>query len=231
MLLAAIPHVPVLAGDARPQLRRGVQIFLAEKQFHGLGELEVTDVMRVGVAGLATLMTLGMSDFYFDHVHTIILHASNITMPRQTSIAPGAVIEEEIEALGDAWYRGPVRLVWPEVAEALREPWCGQNVVFHEFAHQLDMMNGSANGVPPLPKELQKPWAEVMDREFRRLRKANRCRRDTVLDPYGASGPEEFFAVTTEAFFDAPRDLRAENPELYDLFARYYRQDPAGRAP
>lgn len=111
----------------------------------------------------------------------------------------------------------------------MREPWCGCNLVFHEFAHQLDMINGDADGVPPLPAELRQPWADVMAKEYRRLTKASRRRRDTLLDPYGATEPAEFFAVTTEAFFDAPTDLRDEHPGLYDLFRRYYGQDPAER--
>jgi Mlc titration factor MtfA (ptsG expression regulator) len=228
-ILEAIPHVPILAAQARPELRQAVQIFLAEKTFYGHGDLMVTDAMRVTVAGLASLMTLGMPGFYFDHVNSIILHASIITAPRRTPIAPEAVIEEEIEELGDAWYRGPVRLLWPEIQEDLRQPWHGNNLVIHEFAHQLDMMNGTADGVPVLADELRAPWEKVMHREYRRLIKASRRRRETLIDPYGAEAPEEFFAVTSEAFFDAPLDLRAEHRELYELFAKYYRQDPAAR--
>ena len=89
------------------------------------------------------------------------------------------------------------------------------------------MLNGEADGVPNLPRELREPWAKVMHKEYRRLRKKSRRGRDTLIDPYGASEPAEFFAVVTEAFFDSPRDLANEHPELYDLLRRYYRQDPA----
>jgi MtfA peptidase len=228
-VLGAIPHVPILAGTHRAELADAVKIFVAEKQFFGAADLEVTDRMRVTVAGLASLLTLGMPDFFFDHVSSIILHRSTIRAPKNIPIAAGAILEDEIEELGDATYRGPVRLVWPQIEEDLREPWCGRNLVFHEFAHQLDMMNGLADGVPILPGDLRKPWQAVMLAEFDKLMRATRRRRRTLIDAYGTTGPEEFFAVATETFFDAPLDLRVKHPDLYAIFVRYYRQDPAAR--
>ena len=228
-ILDAIPHVPILAGARRRELADAVKIFVAEKQFFGAKDLEVTEAMRVTVAGLASLMTLGMPEFFFDHVSSIILHRSIIRAPKKVSIGVEAMIEDEIEELGDATLHGPVRLMWPQIEEDMREPWCGRNLVFHEFAHQLDMMNGSADGVPILPRDLRKPWQSIMLAEYDKLMKATRRRRRTLIDPYGATGPEEFFAVASETFFDAPLDLRIEHPELYAIFVRYYGQDPAER--
>jgi Mlc titration factor MtfA (ptsG expression regulator) len=228
-VLDAIPHVPVLAAGRRGELGAAVRIFVAEKQFFGAPDLEVTDEMRVTVAGLASLMTLGMPDFHFDHVSSIILHRSIIKLPKKVPIGHGAILEDEVEELGDAWLHGPVRLMWPEIVEDLRDPWWGQNLVFHEFAHQLDMMNGDADGVPILPADLKKPWQSVMQREYARLTRQTRRDRQTLLDPYGTTGPQEFFAVASETFFDAPLEMRDEHPELYGLFVRYYRQDPASR--
>jgi MtfA peptidase len=228
-ILDAIPHVPILAGARRPELADAVKIFVAEKQFFGAKDLEVTDEMRVTVAALASLMTLGMPEFFFDHVSSIILHRSIIRAPKKVSIGTEAMLEDEIEELGDATLHGPVRLMWPQIEEDMREPWCGRNLVFHEFAHQLDMMNGSADGVPILPRDLRKPWQSIMLTEYDKLMRATWRRRRTLIDPYGATGPEEFFAVASETFFDAPLDLRIEHPDLYAIFVRYYGQDPAVR--
>ena len=228
--LGAIPHVPILAGTRRAELADAVKIFVAEKQFFGARDLEVDDRMRVTVAGLASLMTLGMPEFFFDHVSSIILHRSIIRSPKKVQLGSEAMLEDETPVLGDATYHGPVRLMWPQIEEDMREPWCGRNLVFHEFAHQLDMMNGSADGVADLAAcNLRKPWQTIMVAEYDKLMKATRRRRRTLIDPYGDGGPEEFFAVASETFFDAPLDLRVEHPDLYAIFVRYYGQDPAAR--
>ena len=101
------------------------------------------------------------------------------------------------------------------------------NVVLHEFAHQLDQETGEADGAPWLPRELRGVWGSVMGAAFGRLEEAERRGVETVLDPYGASDPSEFFAVATEGFFEDPVELREEDPDLYALLRRYYRQDPA----
>jgi Mlc titration factor MtfA (ptsG expression regulator) len=105
----------------------------------------------------------------------------------------------------------------------------GSNLVFHEFAHQLDMLNGAADGVPPLPKPLRDRWQQVMAAEYKRLCRAADRGRDTLIDPYGTTDPAEFFAVVTECFFDAPGDMQDRHPQLYDLMREYYQQDPARR--
>lgn len=226
-VLDAIAHVANLAPDARLRLDDRVRIFVAEMTFFGHSGLEVTDPMRVTIAGLASVLTVGWPEFHYDHVDTVILHPTPFTLPQRTSIAMGAALEEEVEHLGAAYRRGPVVLAWEEIEEDLREPWCGRNLVFHEFAHQLDMLNGDMDGVPNLTPAAAQRWATVMAREYRHLTRAARRRRQTFLDPYGATDPAEFFAVATETFFDAPQDLLAERPQLYEIMRDYFCQDPA----
>jgi hypothetical protein len=137
-------------------------------------------------------------------------------------------MEEESDRLGEAHYRGPVILSWAEIRQNALEPGYGQNLVFHEFAHQLDMLNGAFDGTPNLPTgDLAARWGRIMDDEYRRLQRAERRGQETLLDPYGATDPAEFFAVATECFFDAPRAMQRVYPDLYALFCDYYRQDPA----
>ncbi len=222
-----VGHYAVLGDAERRKLLGAVQILLAEKEWEGCRGLELVDEMRVTIAALAAILILGFDDFYFDNVQTILVYPEEYVARQQHSIG-GAVMEEDSERLGEAQYRGPVILSWKEIHENAHLPGYGTNLVFHEFAHQLDMLNGAFDGTPNLPtSELAQRWAKIMDVEYRRLQRAESRHRRTLLDPYGATDPAEFFAVTTECFFDAPQAMRDEYPALYELFRDYYRQDPA----
>ena len=223
-----VGHYEVLPAADQKKLRDAVQIMLSEKDWEGCRGLELTDDMRVTIAALAAVLILGLDDFYFDNVVTILVYPNAYVVKEERALGGGATIEGESDRLGEAHYRGPVILSWAEIHENALAPGYGQNLVFHEFAHQLDMLNGAFDGTPNLPNdELAKRWADLMDREFRRLQAAERRGRDTLLDPYGATDPAEFFAVATECFFDAPRAMQREYPPLYKLFCDYFRQDPA----
>jgi Mlc titration factor MtfA (ptsG expression regulator) len=228
ILLDRVRHDRVLPEPDRVKLRQAVQILVAEKEWEGCRGLELTDEVRVTVAALAAVLILGLEDHYFDNVQTILVYPNAFVVTEERAVADNVTVQEESDRLGEAHRRGPIILSWQEVLENAVRPGYGQNLVFHEFAHQLDMLNGDFDGTPDLPtRELRDRWAKVMDLEYRRLRRADRRHRETLLDPYGATNPAEFFAVTTECFFDAPQAMRDEYPELYELFRDYYRQDPA----
>jgi MtfA peptidase len=223
-----VGHYAVLNDAERKKLRNAVQLLIAEKDWEGCRSLELQDEMRVTIAALAAILILGFDDFYFDNVQTILVYPDEYVVKQERGLGGGASVEEESERLGEAHYRGPVILSWKEIHENARLPGYGANLVFHEFAHQLDMLNGAFDGTPNLPTgDLAERWAKIMDVEYRRLQHAERRHRQTLLDPYGATDPAEFFAVTTECFFDAPQAMHAEYPALYELFRDYYRQDPA----
>ncbi len=227
-ILDRVGHYALLPDADRPRLRAAVQIFLAEKELEGCRGLDITDKIRVTVAALASVLVLGMPNYYFDNVQSILVYPEAYVAPDQAALSGEATLYTESDRLGEAHPHGPVILAWPDVREAADRPGHGENLVFHEFAHQLDMVNGDADGVPRLEgAELRRRWEAVMEREFERLKRAADRGRRTLLDPYGATDPAEFFAVVTECFFDAPRPMRAELPELYALFRDYYRQDPA----
>lgn len=230
-ILARIPHVATLDPSDRPVHLDATRVILAETTFEGVAGLEVDETMRVTIAGLAAVLVLGLPECRFENVPSVIVSPDAYAVTHKTPLSEGVELEEVIEHLGDTQLHGAVKLSWHEIGVDLREPWAGRNLVFHEFAHQLDMLNGDADGVPLLPRELRQPWAEVMEREFAQLGRASRRRRSrTVIDPYGAEDPAEFFSVVVEAFFDAPRALQARHGELYDLLRRYFRQDPALRS-
>jgi Mlc titration factor MtfA (ptsG expression regulator) len=208
-------------------LRRQMRIFLAEKDFEGCRGLVVFEDQRVVIAAQACLMVLSMAPYCFDNVLTILVYPEAFRAPEQHPIGFDTALEDEGDRLGEAHYRGPVILSWADVKEDVSQPGYGQNLVFHEFAHQLDMLNGDADGVPALPRPLRKRWERVMAKEYERLCDAADKGVETLIDQYGATEPAEFFAVVTEEFFDDPLNLRIEHPELYALLREYFCVEPA----
>jgi Mlc titration factor MtfA (ptsG expression regulator) len=215
-----------LDADQQARLIEALRIFIAEKDFEGCKGLEVTETMRLLIAAQASLLVLGMPNYYFDNVQTVLVYPEAFRVTEQHPIAADVALHGEGDRLGEAHHRGPVILSWADVSEDIGQPGYGQNLVCHEFAHQLDMLNGEMDGVPALPRALHRRWQRVMAKEYERLSTAADLGADTLIDPYGANEPAEFFAVVTEEFFDGPLELREHHPELYGLLRDYYRVEP-----
>jgi MtfA peptidase len=210
------------------RLRDDLRIFAAEKDWEGCHGLEIDDEIKVTIAAQACILALGVEDgYYFDHVKTILVYpAAFLHSPRFQS--PYGVVNEDLALSGQAWYSGPVVLSWEEALWDGRHPGAGRNVVLHEFAHQLDALDGEMGGTPPLGgMGAQRRWTRVVDVEFHRL--VDRVKRGeaTLLDRYGASSRAEFFTVATECFFTQPGQLRDRHRELYAILRDFYHQDPA----
>lgn len=229
-LEASVPQARFLGAEERARLEDLVQVFLTEKQFEGAGGLEVTDAMRVSVAAQACMLLLGdpETDVYPDLARIVLYPAAYVAKSRSSN---GLVVEEREQVrLGESWDRGVVVLAWSAVEHGARNVQDGHNVVYHEFAHQLDQDYGDADGAPELPREMRYDrWAQALGAELATLEQAAEEGRPTLLDHYGATNPAEFFAVATEAFFEKPIQMRERKPELYAQLAAYYRQDPATR--
>lgn len=211
------------------KLRSDVQVFVAEKNWEGCGGLTMTDEVRVTVAAQACLLTLAFEDNYYDLVQSVLVYPDAYVAPNQTITKGGIVFEGDSNREGEAWYRGPVILSWSDAHAGGRRESGGHNLVFHEFAHQLDMQNGrDVDGMPPLPStERYQQWEAVIPREFEQLQM--QCSRGipTLLDCYGTTNIGEFFAVATECFFVQPRAMAHHHAELYQQFRGYFLQDPA----
>ena len=216
-----------LDDDEQARLRDALRILIDEKSWEGCKGLELTDEIRVTIAALASVLLLGLREQYYDNVLTILIYPQAFRVRQQHAVGAEVAIEGEDERLGEAHYRGPVILSWADIAVEAARPGYGQNLVYHEFAHQLDMQNGAADGVPLLPRALGKRWQHVMAREYERLCKAADRERNTFLDQYGATDEAEFFAVVTEAFFDEPLELRERHPKLYEVLREFYQVEPA----
>jgi hypothetical protein len=216
----------------RRRLQRLVRQFLFEKKFVGCAGLELTDEMRVTIAGQACLLLLGRAGkegpaALYPSLHTILVYPGAFLVPRKEVDASGVVTETRQDLLGESWGDGRVILSWDHVRRADHPEPPNHNVVLHEFAHQLDSESGSTNGAPYLGSaERYRSWSAVLTRDFATLRQEAMFGMRGVLDHYGASSPAEFFAVATESFFEQPYQLAARHPALYGEFLKYYRIDP-----
>jgi Mlc titration factor MtfA (ptsG expression regulator) len=221
-----VAHYRYLSAAEQARLRDDLRIFIAEKSWEGCGGLQITDEIKVTIAAQACLLVLGLEHNYFDRVQSILVYPRGYRAPDQAG-------EEDQKywsgRLGEAHYRGPVVLSWEEVLHDGRHP-TGNNLIIHEFAHQLDMLDGVINGTPPLRDEDQaRRWHDVMTAEYDRLIEESERGQATLLDEYGTTNEAEFFAVATECFFERPVALARRHPQLYSLLREYYHQDPAAR--
>ncbi len=227
-IVARLPFYAALDERGRARVRDDLRVLVAEKNWEGCGGLQMTDEIRVTIAAQASLLLLNIEHEYYKHVTSVLVYpAAYRTMP--TRGADGVVREGQAN-LGEAWRRGPVVLSWDDARRGALDPNDGHNLVFHEFAHKLDMLDGAADGTPPLDDaDALRRWVATMTREFEALRGAAARGRATVLDTYGATNPAEFFAVATECFFEKGQALSRRHPALYRLLQDYYQQDPAAR--
>ncbi len=223
-------RVPLVAGlppDLQLRLKGLIQVFLAEKPIIGCGGLTVTDEMRVTIAAQACLPLLGATRGYYPSLRQVLLYPGAFVVNRPVN-APGGVVQDQRRALaGESWVQGQVLLSWEDVRAGAADPRDGQNVVVHEFAHQLDQVKGHANGAPPLATaQAQVVWSRVMQNEFDALQTRVAWGEPGLLGSYAATDPAEFFAVLSELFFEQPHELRAQHPALYAELAGFYRLNP-----
>jgi len=219
--------------DAARRLRDLTQVFAAEKRWEGCGGLDLTDEIRVTIAALACVLVLGRDhDLYADVVSILVYPTTVVAPPRErgffeSGISP--VPERGSLLLGQAFLHGPVILAWDDVLAGGREQVTG-NVVFHELAHKLDMLDGTIDGTPPLDgRAARAAWAEVCSKAFLELRARVAAGEPSFLDDYAAKNEAEFFAVATEAYFTHPEALRRELPALHAQLAAFFRFEPPAR--
>ena len=224
ILRRRVPAVAGLPADLQHQLKRHIQVFVAEKVFIGCQGQGISDEVRVTIAAQACLLLLGhpRSECY-PRLRQILVYPDSFVVQRERPQGDGLVQQRRLTMSGESWSEGQVILSWSDVLAGAADPADGHNVVLHEFAHQIDQDSGVADGRPWRPHPaLRRRWAAVMSEALERLR----LEPSTVIDPYGASDPAEFFAVATEAFFERPQALAAEAPAVYRELAELYRLHP-----
>src|SRR5882762_565959 len=223
-----LPVFSRLSADDETELLGHTQVFLAEKDFGGAGGLGLTGGIRGTNAGRACLLLLHRETDYYPELISIIVYPSGYTAHEDRHIGGGIWEEGGEDRLGHTGKRlGALVLAWDAVRRGASEPNDGENLVLHEFAHQLDFENQISDGTPALDTRGDYlAWARVMSAEFNALRNASDAGQPTLLDQYGSTNPAEFFAVITEAFFERPRALKKKHPALFSQLQRFYKQDP-----
>ncbi len=228
-----VVHYSYLSMEERIRLEQLIQIFLAEKRYEGCNGQEITDEIRLIVAAQACLLILELPHDFYAKVDSILIYPSSVVLPpsRDGIFTRGPLIARtEMPIVGQAFMHGTVMLVWDVVRQDACHPHGGHNVVYHEFAHVLDMFDGRADGTPMLHnREQYRAWADVCTRVFYDLRKRMEKGKKTFLNDYAATNEAEFFAVATEYFFDRPVRMQKKRPELYDVLRGFYCQDTAVR--
>jgi MtfA peptidase len=223
----SLPMYESLSVDERRRLNGHVLVFLSQKQFIGCRGLQVTEHMKVTVAAIASLLLLNERGKYFPRLRSILMYPDAYIAHERVVMAGGVVEERQVARLGESWTTDQVVLSWEQVKYDLTHWQDGQNVILHEFAHQLDQEDGKAEGVPILQRDVDyKTWAEIMTVEYQQLCDRTTKGQKTVMNPYGATNPAEFFAVATETFFEKPQQLMAHHGALYDQLQRYYQLNP-----
>lgn len=223
-----VPFVRYLPPSDREELEQRIQVFLTEKRFEGAGGLAMTDEIRVTIAAQACILLLHRKTDCYPGLYSIVVYPHAYLARRREQDTTGIVTEGMQPRLGESWKQGAIVLSWDDVRSGAADIHDGHNVVFHEFAHQLDAEDGEADGAPVLSdRSMYLAWARVFGEEYARLQRDIEHGQETLLDRYGATNPAEFFAVATEFFFEKPRQLKEKLPQLYDELSRYYKQDPA----
>ena len=222
-------HV-LLDTEERTRFENDLRVLVVEKTWIECAGMRITDEVKVVIAAQAALLLLNLDHDYYRATDSIFVYPTTFMVPR-TERRPGGIVHEGASAtLGLASYKGPVVLAWDSASTGGKNAEDGRNVVLHEFAHKLDMLDSFANGTPPLEsREQYAAWSKIMTEEYETLVDRARRGKSTLLNKYGATNPAEFFAVSTEYFFEQPRQMRKRHGELYGLLVSYYRQDPASR--
>jgi hypothetical protein len=226
-----VSHWALLSDAERTRLGDLAELVLRHKRWEAAAGFALDDEIRTVIALQAGLLILGLDFDYYRDVQSIIVHPTTMTF---TGVRPGpvqgVVTDSPQQILGQANdRRGPVIIAWDAARADVRHPERGHNVVFHEFAHKLDMLDDLVDGTPPLPDAAaRRRWHEVCVAEYELLQSGA---GDDLLSDYGAVNPGEFFAVATEVFFDLPGEMQARKPALYSVLRDFYRQDPARRLP
>jgi Mlc titration factor MtfA (ptsG expression regulator) len=225
IIIAQVPLIRRLPRTLTEPLEGKILLFLDQVDISGCNDLDVTEEMRLSIAAQACLLIVN-NDAWYKNLRTILMYPSAFKSIRSTH--DGFVVQtEEVVRSGESWSRGPVILSWAHSRQGAANDRDGHNVVLHEFAHQLDDLSGSTNGVPLLKgAQTFAEWERVFLTSYNRHLENVERGRKTVLDAYGATNHQEFFAVAIEVFFEKPKRLKDEEPEFYAQLADLLNLDP-----
>ena len=221
-----VPILHRLPSSLRQKLEGKINLFLDQVKFHGCGGLQITEKVKLLIAAQACLLVIN-SEFWYDHLTTVLVYPDTFVSGQK--MHSGFVVSENIPVRGESWYRGPVILSWKDSQQDTLNYRERNNVVIHEFAHQIDNLTGFPNGIPPLNKGQDfKNWETVFLSAYNTYVQAIEDDSRTFISmiSYGAKNHEEFFAVAVEAFFQCPDILKFEMPDFYRQLSELFQLDP-----
>jgi Mlc titration factor MtfA (ptsG expression regulator) len=228
VLESGFGHWSLLQPAELQRMESLVARFVGTTRWEAANGFELTDDIKVLIAAQASMLLLGLDLDGYDDVTSIIVHPSTVRLRGTHPTGGGTYSSTPRVIAGQAHYRGPVLLSWAAARHGARYPGSGHNVVYHEFAHRLDMLDGVTDGTPPLGDDAaRRRWVDVCTTAY----DAVRAEGSPVLRQYAGTNPAEFFAVATEVFFNQPHELREYEPALYGEQRSFYQQDPAARVP
>lgn len=223
-----VPYYCLLSEQQQQELHGLINVFLDEKEYEGCGGLTITDEIRLTISAQACILLLGRKTDFYPTFRTILVYPYAYIAATKEHLDDGTVYEGFEQRLGESWSQGAVVLSWDDVLQGASDIHDGHNLVFHEFAHQLDNESGSVEGAPVLDKgSMYIAWARVLSKEYKLLINNIVHNRKTVMNEYGTTNPAEFFAVATECFFEKPKKLKKKHPDLYEQLKLFYKQDTA----
>jgi MtfA peptidase len=222
-----VRYYGLLPAEDKEELRKNILIFLSEKRFEGCGGLEITEQIKVTITAMACILLLHRETDYYPGLTTILVYPEAYVAHQVEHLASGVVAEGPNVRLGESWQQGTVVLSWDDVYRDAQNVRDGHNVVFHEFAHQIDSSQGRGDSSEVL-QDMQKfiRWARILRNDYEKLRSQVTQNQHRLLDEYGSINAAEFFAVATETFFEKPKEMKQIHPELYEELKRFYHQDP-----
>lgn len=227
LLMKNVPLYSRLPEEMKPRLHERIGRFISSTRFEGCNGLELTEEMILTVAAQACMLVLHREGEPYPDLENIYLYPTTFSSVQKQRDEMGVITEGEVHRLGESWGTGTVVLAWDSVEQGARNIADAQNVTFHEFAHQLDHEDGDTDGAPSLPsREAYRSWARVFSENYAEVRELVETGRPSLIDPYGATKPAEFFAVATETFFEKPKQLHRKYPELYSELQGFYGLDP-----
>ena len=227
---AALPFLAMYTAGDLARLRDLVVLFLDAKSIVGAQGHEVTPLQRTIIAIQACVLVLNLDLSLYDGFENVVVYPGEFVPGWEYEDEYGVVHKRDDALAGEAMHLGPVVLSWPDVEASADWDEAQMNLVIHEFAHKIDMVDGDANGCPPMPDgALRREWRQAMQAAYDDFATRVDSGEETAIDPYAAEAPGEFFAVLSEVFFAEPTLLQDEYPDVYRAFARFYRQDPVVR--
>jgi Mlc titration factor MtfA (ptsG expression regulator) len=220
-----LPPYLKLPEESRDRLYGYIQEFLYDKSFEGCGGLDLDDEIKVTIAAQACLLLMNKEVRCYPKLRTVLVYPSTYVAGKKGLLGTGP--KDPSVRLGESWKTGLVVLAWDSVKQGAMNFADGRNVTIHEFAHQLDQEDGSADGAPILDsRSAYSAWAMVLSKEYERLRKKSKKRKKSVMRSYGATNPAEFFAVASETFFEKPKQMKKKHPDLFKELKKFYKVDP-----